>query len=176
MKPLLLATVCQRSPESSTWHRFYTQSNRSNYCDDRETLQSLNTPKCCHFCCGRKPSMRSPCSPLSLPHVFTMKLAATVPVKFMGHFVWCGHAVMGKASGQPFTPLMFTGEINLDFLVSKVAACLETETTAPLRTIQSDSWRAPRRLWEGAELCYSTCLNTAFVSVKKPAQHLSALC
>lgn len=136
MKPLLLATVFQRSPQSSTRHRFYTQSNRSDYCDDGETLWSLNASKCCHFCCGIKSSVGSPCfSPLSLPCVFTMKLAATVPVNFTGHFVWCGHTVMGKASGQSSTPLMFTGEINFDLLVSKVNACLETKTTASLRRI-----------------------------------------
>lgn len=40
-----------------------------------------------------------------------------------------------ETCGQLSTPVTFTGEITLGLFVSKANACLETKTTASLRTI-----------------------------------------
>lgn len=117
-------------------------------------------PRSCFFHGGRKSSGGGgPCSPRgSLPYEFTVETGHRVPVNGTGHMVGCGTAVMVKTRGQPPTPLRGTGVISLRVCVSKANACVDTKTTAPLRTMRSGEAAGRRRGVCVTRLCTSSCV------------------
>lgn len=138
---------CQRSPDSSKWYHVCTQSNR---CEDSEKRCHPGMARSCSqvlfLSLWQKVLGGGPCSPRgSLPCEFTVETGHHVPVNGTGHMVGCGTAVMVKTRGQPPTPLKGTGVISLSVCVSKANACVDTETTAPLRTMRSGEAAGRRR-------------------------------